>query len=116
MKCERGQGSKDRLLIVYGPRGVGKIDTVTKAVYYAKEHEDVIETVSDGAYKIDLSQAHTMKDVYKAIKYRLSLTIIDLDGKNIIHSESLKKEKCILIFESIQEEKGLQRELLPFLK
>ena len=35
------RGQKNRLAIVYGPRGVGKLDTVAKAVWYAKEHEQV---------------------------------------------------------------------------
>jgi flagellar biosynthesis GTPase FlhF len=33
-------GKKNRLLIVTGPKGVGKVDTIAKAVWYAKEHEE----------------------------------------------------------------------------
>ena len=48
-------GKKNRLLIVTGPQGVGKLDTIAKAVWYAKEHEDQIEAIRDGAYRIDLN-------------------------------------------------------------
>jgi hypothetical protein len=34
---------------------VGKLDTIAKAVWYAKEHEDQIEAIRDGAYRIDLN-------------------------------------------------------------
>ena len=57
-----------------------------------------------------------MKDVYKAIKDRLSLTIIDLERANILRSESLKSERCILIFEGLQEGNDFQYEVLVFLE
>ena len=47
-------GKEDRLLIIHGPQGIDKIETIAKAIRYAKEHEEVFETVRDGVYLIDL--------------------------------------------------------------
>lgn len=62
----RNKQTDERLLIVYGPPG-GKIETIAKAIWYAKEHESVITSVTDGAYLIDLSQAETMQDIFNTI-------------------------------------------------
>ena len=50
----RKKENLDRLLIVHGPPGA-KLDTVAKAIWYAKEHEQTIKSVRDGAYLIDIS-------------------------------------------------------------
>ena len=86
-------GLKDRLLIIHGPQGVGKIDTISKAIWYAKEHEKVFTAVEDGAYLIDLNQACEMRDVYKAIKNtlkRLGIDGIEPKRHQILQSVSLK--------------------------
>ena len=51
----RVQGKADRIVIIHGPQSVDKLEPIAKAVWYAKEHEEVIETVRDGAYLIDLT-------------------------------------------------------------
>ena len=73
----RNKGNLDRLLVLHGPPGVGKVDTVAKAIWYAKEHESVISSVRDGAYLIDLSHADNMTDICKAIIGQLNIDCID---------------------------------------
>ena len=70
----RVQGKEDRLVIIHGPQSVDKVEPIAKAIWYAKEHEEVIETVRDGAYLIDLTQANDMNDIYKAMTELLEMT------------------------------------------
>ena len=77
-------GQQDKLLIIHGPQGINKIETIAKAVWYAKEHEEVFETVRDGVYLVDLSQADDMSDVYRAITELPALTGVTAEKKHIL--------------------------------
>ena len=44
----------DKLLIINGPRGVGKLRTTVKAIRFAAEHE--MSCLSDGVFLIDLEE------------------------------------------------------------
>ena len=90
------RGSSDRLLIIHGIRGVGKIETVAKAVWYAKEHE--VEAVADGAFLVDLGKALSMRDIFKAIIERLKLDSKEPERRQILESASLNMKKCVLVF------------------
>ena len=60
-------------LIVCGPAGISRVPTIAKAVRYAVEHD--FEACQDGAYFLDLNEAHTIQEVYQMFIEALNLTI-----------------------------------------
>ena len=67
----------------------------------------MITAVEDGAYLIDLTQARSMRDVYKAIIKRLRIPGMEPERSFILESASLKNMKCVLVFEGLDEGKDL---------
>ena len=66
-------------MVLHGPSGC-KIDTIAKAVWYVKEHEQQIQTIKDGVFVIDTSKAENIQDIYKEIIKELRLDCIEHDG------------------------------------
>ena len=62
-----------KILIVCGPEGISRVPTIAKAIRYAVEHD--FEACNDGAYYIDLIEAHSIQDVYQSLIDTLNLTI-----------------------------------------
>ena len=77
IKEDQSRGKASRILFVWGPTSVDKVETISKAVWYAKEHS--MEAVKDGAYRIDLKNAKTLEDILNAIIETLNLTGIEPD-------------------------------------
>ena len=63
----------NKILVVVGPTGIGRIYPIGRAVRFAAEHD--YESVQDGAYYIDLSECKTIVDVYMQMIEILGLTI-----------------------------------------
>ena len=53
---------KKTILIVSGPKGICKLNTVSKAIQFAAEHE--FEAIEDGAYLIDMKGFTSISQVY----------------------------------------------------
>ena len=66
-------------MVLHGPSGC-KIDTIAKAVWYVKEHEQQIQTIKDGVFVIDTSKAENIQDIYQEIIKELRLDCIEHDG------------------------------------
>jgi len=56
-----------------------------------------------------------MKDIYKAMIDKLTMTGSEPERKHILHSASLKRKRCVLVFESLEEGTDLHIEFLAFL-
>ena len=52
----------NKILVVIGQKGLGRVYTVARAIRYAAEHD--YEAVKDGAYFIDLADCNNIKDIY----------------------------------------------------
>ena len=81
------------------------METIAKAIWYAKEHEEIIETVRDGAQLVDLTQANDMSDVYKAITELLTMTGVSAERKQILRSSDLKHARRVLVFDGLDQQK-----------
>ena len=56
-----------------------------------------------------------MKDVYRAMIDKLSMTGSKPERKQILNSASLKRKQCVLVFDSLEEGTDLHIEFLAFL-
>lgn len=99
--------NKDRLLIVHGPRDVGKVDTIAKAVTYAYEHSNQVKAfhnaIKDGAYFIDLSLVKSITEILGKIIERLSMDETSPERDAVLNSAYLDVKKCLLVFERLEE-------------
>ena len=66
-----------QVLIVCGPKGISRVPTIAKAIRYAVEHD--FEACQDGAYFIDLNDAHSIQEVYQSFIDTLNPTIQKAD-------------------------------------
>ena len=56
-----------------------------------------------------------MKDIYRAMIDKLSMTGSEPERKQILNSASLKRKQCVLVFDSLEEGTDLHIEFLAFL-
>ena len=88
-------------MVLQGPRDIGKLDTIRKAVWYAKEHEDTFCVIQHGAYLIDLKNIQKVTDIYEALISRLELTGKHSTCDDIVKSSALYLRKCLIVFEGL---------------
>ena len=88
-------------MIIHGPKSINKIEIIVKAVWYAKEHEEIFETVRDGVYSIDLSSTDDMEEVYEAITDLDLMSEVTAKRRKIIQSSVLQNSKIVFVFEGL---------------
>ena len=56
-----------------------------------------------------------MRDIHKTIIKELSMDCIDQSRNSVLKNPKLQREKCVLVFEGIDEESDLLQEFVIFL-
>lgn len=89
----------NKVLLIAGPQGVRRTQTISKAIKFAVDHD--YETVIDGAYYIDLTECESINAVCMQLGQIPNL-IIQPDMNKILHDSYLRERRCVLVFSNLQ--------------
>ena len=104
----------NKILVVVGPTGIGRIYTIGRAIRFAVEHD--YESVQDGAYHIDLSECQTIVDIYKQLIEMLGLSIHP-DLNQILNDTYLKQQRSVIVFQNLPfDDETLLFKFIKFVK
>ena len=88
-----------QVLIVTGPAGIGKTNSVSKAIQFVAEHER--EAVEDGAYLIDMKGFNDINQLYSEIDNILELQLNNLTANSLISCNFIQSRKITLVLTNV---------------